>query len=336
MAVLLVSRFKQIARFAALSSDWLKTGLFVVYQFPLILPMAIPISALLASLLLFQRLSRTYELTALRASGLSLRSILAPLLFISLFLSLLNFSFCSELAPFCRRESKTLLYQETSENPLLLMQRQKLVKIKNVYLSMKIKDEGKSAKDLILIAQNNQRLSLIAAKSLHVIGEELLGKDVAIISHLYSEKEESFDTLVIENQACMSTAAPVLSAALKKNRPRLEANTLSLPMLRIRSVENGKHALGARIEILRRISLSIAVFSFTLLGAAFGIEQGRTPSKKGLLYIFCLTLTVLISYLLGKELKNWLIPAIVAFFAPHILIWITSILQLRRISKGLS
>ena len=83
IAVLLVSRFKEIARFAALSSDSLKTALFVVYQFPLILPMAIPISALIASLLLFQRLSRGSELTALRASGLSLRSILTPLLFTS-------------------------------------------------------------------------------------------------------------------------------------------------------------------------------------------------------------------------------------------------------------
>ena len=62
-------RFKDIARFAALSADGVKTGLFVLYQFPHILPIAIPISALIASFLLFQRLSKTYELTALRASG---------------------------------------------------------------------------------------------------------------------------------------------------------------------------------------------------------------------------------------------------------------------------
>ena len=108
IAVLLVSRFKEIARFAALSSDPLKTGLFLVYQFPLILPMAIPISALIASILLFQRLSRTYELTALRASGLSLGSILSPLLFGSLLPSLLNFSLAAEISPLCPRVPNAL------------------------------------------------------------------------------------------------------------------------------------------------------------------------------------------------------------------------------------
>lgn len=337
IAVLLVSRFKEIARFAALSADPLKTGLFLVYQFPLILPMAIPISALIASLLLFQRLSRTYELTALRASGLSLGSILSPLLFASLLLSLLNFSLAAEISPYCRRESKTLLYRETSENPLLLLQRQQLVKIKHAYLNMKVKDDGRAAKDLTLIAHNesNQRLSLIAARQLKIEGEELLGHDVAILSHLHSEKEDAFDPLVIENQAFMSTAAPVLSAALKKNRPRLEANALNLRMLRIRADENSKQAKAARVEILRRLSLSMAVFSLTLLGCAFGIEEGRSPSKKGLLYALLLTLAVLVSYLIGKELKNYPLFAILAFLLPHLLIWTASSLKLQRISRGL-
>ena len=157
IAVLLVSRFKEIARFTALSGDWLKTALFVVYQIPLILPIAIPISALIGSLLLFQRLSRTFELTALRAAGVGLHSILAPILFTSFLLSLFNFSFCAEISPFCRRESKTLLYRETSANPLLLLQRQHLVKVKHTYINMNIQEEGKGAKDMIL-GGNAQRL----------------------------------------------------------------------------------------------------------------------------------------------------------------------------------
>ncbi|HSX26264.1 MAG TPA: LptF/LptG family permease [Chlamydiales bacterium] len=336
IAVLLVSRFKEIARFAALSSDGLKTALFIVYQLPLILPMAIPISALIASLLLFQRLSRTSELTALRASGLSLRSILTPLLFTSFLLSLCNFSFTAEISPFCRRESKALLYRETSENPLLLLQRQQLVKIKDAYLNMKIKDEGKAAKDLILIAHNesNQRLSLVAARQLRISGEELLGYDVAILSHLQSEKEESFDPLIIENQASMSTAAPVLSAALKKNRPRLDPNALNLRMLQIRVADGGKLAKSARVEILRRISLSIAVFTLTLLGCVFGIEEERNPSKKGMFIALVLTLLILISYLMGKELKGYPLIAIVAFLLPHAILWTVSLLKIQRISRG--
>ena len=336
IAVLLISRFKEIARFAALTADWGKTGLFLVYQIPLILPMAIPISAAIASLLLFQRLSRTCELTALRASGYPLRSILAPLLLASLVFSIFNFSLCAEIAPFCRREAKTLTFRETSANPLLLLQRQKLVKMKDAYINMEVFDEGLSAKDLILILYNdtNQHLTLLSAKKLHLKGDELLGSDVAIVSHLPGEKTFFFDPLIIENQELMSTAAPLLSAALKKNRPRLETNSLSLKMLNLRKTESAKLARSAQNEILRRVSLSVAVFSLTLLGCAFGIDQGRNPSKKGLYAAFFLTLSVLISYLLGKELKKSLPLASLAYFTPHLIIWVSSYIRLRRLKKG--
>ncbi len=322
----------------ALSGDWTKTGLFLVYQFPFILPMAIPISALIASLLLFQRLSQTGELTALRASGISLKNILAPLLFASLLLSVLNFSISSEIAPYCKRASKTLLYRETSQNPLLLLQRQQLVKLKNAYLKIDVEEDGKIAKNVNLIAYNesNQRLSLFSAKELRMLGEELHGNDLAIISHLHSEKEEIFDPLVIENQACMLTDAPALSSALKKNRPNLEVSSLNLRMLRA-AIEDGQGKGGAaRVEIFRRLSLSLAVFSFTLLGCAFGITTGRNPSKKGLLCAIVLALAILLTYLLGKELKKYLLLALLTFLLPHPLIWVASSLRLRRISKGCS
>lgn len=330
IAVLLVSRFKDIARFTALSGDFLKTGWFVAYQIPLILPIAIPISALIASFLLFQRLSRTFELTALRASGLSLKALLTPLLLLSLLLSLLHFSFCAEISPFCRRESKTLFYRETTANPLLLLQRQKLVKIKHAYLNMKVKEDGTTADDFTLITHNesNQRLSLFSARHLRIANEKLLGYDVAIISYLHSEKEGTFDPLIIENQTSMSTAAPLLSTALKKNRPHLEPNALSLRMLCLRSEGFGKQAKAAFVEILRRLTLSLAVFSFTLLGCAFG--------HKGLWSALLLALILLISYFLGKELKSYPFFAIIAFFFPHPLIWLASIAKLRRLAQGVS
>ncbi len=326
--MLIVSRFKDIARFTALTGDFAKTGLFIAYHIPTILPIAIPISALIASLLLFQSLSRSFELTALRSSGLSLRMIIAPLLAVSLLLTILNFSICCEIAPYCRREGKTLIYHETSQNPLLLLQRQQLVKIKDAFLNMEVKND-ETTKDLTFIAPNEstKRLSLFSARRLWIEQEELIGKDLAIVS--YIDSPQGFDTLIIENQSSMSTAAPLLSKALKKNRPRLDISAFNLKMLSL--CEKKKPA---RIEILRRISLSLAAFSFTFLGCAFGIEEGRDPSKKNLLFALLLTLSVLMSYLLGKELKNYPPFAILAFILPHPFIWLSSTLHLYRISKG--
>lgn len=336
VSVLIVSRFKEIARFAALCGDWLEIGLFTLYQIPFILPLAIPISALLSALLLFQRLSRTYELAALRTSGMSFRFLLCPLLLAGLFLSIIHFSICADISPYCGREAKAILYRETSANPLLLMQRQSLVKIKHAYLNMTVKKEGKLANDVLLISHNesNQRLSLFSARQLRISGENLLGSNLAILSHLQSETEESFDPLLIENQMHMSTAAPVLSTALKKNRPRVDPNGLSIKMLRLRSLESGRRALGARVEILRRVSLSLAVFTFTLLGCAFGMQESRTSSKKGLFIAFLLAVAVLMSYLGLKELKANPAVALIAAFSPHLLIAFLSVYRLTALARG--
>lgn len=70
IAILLVSRLEEIAQFAALGAKLSYLALFILYQIPYVLPIAIPISCLISAMLLFQRLSHTHELTALRAGGL--------------------------------------------------------------------------------------------------------------------------------------------------------------------------------------------------------------------------------------------------------------------------
>lgn len=334
--VLLVSRFKEIARFAALSYNVEKTALFIATQIPSILPIAIPISALIASILLFQNLSRSFELTAFRASGISIHSLLAPILLISFVLSFLSFSLCAEIAPLCRRKSKLLLYHETSENPLLLLQRQHLVRLKNSYVKMDVEEEGKLAKNLILVTHNasHHRLSLISAKKVQMAESELIGQDMAIVTHLQGDNKDNFDPLIIENQALMSTDGSSLSSSLKKNRPRLDPSTMEFSLLRISKNSKGKGQKKAFVEMVRRCNLSLAVFSFTWLGCAFSIEMGRRPSKKNLLIAIGLTFLLMLSYLFGKEFKGNPLLALAIFCIPHLLIWCHCIRRLKQISKG--
>lgn len=334
VSILIVSRFKEIARFAALSGNWMKTGLFLLYQVPFILPLAIPISALVAAYLLFQRASRTYELHALRVSGISLHALLTPLLSISALLACINFSCSASMSPFCWRESKALLVKETSANPIVLMQRQNLVRLKYAYLNMNVKKEGKEAIDFILIAQNHDRkqLDCLSVKCLKIEKEQLFGYHAAWLSYL--PEKGKHDLLFLENQATISSATAAFSSALKKNKSKLEPNALSLPMLRLRSCEIGKQSLRATTEILRRCSISLAVLTFTLLGCAFGLQSTRTPSKKAICFVFSFALLTLIAYLSLKTLKSKPLIAYTTAFLPHCLILFFSLRRLRFIAKG--
>ncbi len=338
VGVLFVLRFKDIARFAALSADGVKTGLFVLYQFPHILPIAIPISALIASFLLFQRLSRTYELTALRASGLGWMSLMAPLLAAALGICILNFSICAELSPYCRRESKTLLYRKTAMNPLLLLQRQPLLRVKNVYVNLEVNNEGQSADNFVCIGYNDstERLHLIHINHLEIQGDELIGRNAAILSHVPNEQREEFDCTLLENQESLTTSAALLTSALKGKRPTVEPNALNIKQLNLQRTEirGEKKAELAWIEILRRYSLGCAALSFTLLGCAFGVQTGRMPNQKTLLQASLWTALVFASYLMGKSLKSVPFLAMLALLAPHPLLWAASLHRFRKISRG--
>ena len=57
----------------------------VIYIIPKLVPLALPLAILLASLMAFGKLGETYELTALKSSGISLYKIMRPL-----FLSLIH------------------------------------------------------------------------------------------------------------------------------------------------------------------------------------------------------------------------------------------------------
>src|SRR5262249_15403632 len=142
---------KEIAKFMALSGEAGKTALFALYQIPSIFPLAIPCSAFVSAAILLQTMSRSQELTSMRASGLSLTSILGPLMGASFLLSLLSFSFCATLSPYCTRKATAFFYQNTSKNPLVLLQRQNLIQIRNCYLKMNITKEGKRLEDFLLI-----------------------------------------------------------------------------------------------------------------------------------------------------------------------------------------
>ncbi len=84
---------------------------------PSIFPFAIPVSLLLASLLLFGRLSADNEITAVRACGISLWSLVSPLLLFGALMVLLGAYVNNETAPRSRLEQRRLLESLRTREP---------------------------------------------------------------------------------------------------------------------------------------------------------------------------------------------------------------------------
>ncbi len=74
-----------------------------ILELPLVLGKAIPMGLLLGCLSVFDNLSKNFELTTLRTSGVSFKRILAPILFISLIFSFVSFLTFDQFIPFSRK-----------------------------------------------------------------------------------------------------------------------------------------------------------------------------------------------------------------------------------------
>jgi lipopolysaccharide export system permease protein len=340
VSVLIVLRFQEIARFATSGAPKIKVVLFALLQIPYILPLAIPVSCLIAAILLFQRLSHTQELTALRTCGFKLSTITAPLFFAGFFLTLLNFTIASEITPLSRSLGKQLIFEIAAANPLFLFQKESLIKLKGTYYDIGTLKEGKYAKDVILVVNNTSsgRMTLMSAKELALEGELLKGNKVAFISSVDPKKSEGFDHLVIENQTEMNTKASNLSQFLQTMDWKGSYDHLPLRMLLAHDSlkkEGSFLSKGAHREICRRVSISLAAFTFTMIGVTFGMQIGRNRSKKGIFCAIGLAAFFLICFISARSFRSDPLISTLIYLLPHALILLVCLNWLKSIRRGI-
>lgn len=341
ISFLLVMRFKEIAQFASSGASFATVSLFTLYQIPYILPIALPVSCLIASLLLLQKMSHSYELTALRAAGLGLKPLATPLIIAGAVMALLNFSVVSEITPRCRGLSKELVYQQTLLNPLFIAQKESLVRLKDSYFDIKTLVPGKSAKDLLLVINHRTsgRLALLTAKKIVLDNDLLKGDQVSLISSADSKKSDAFDHLIIENQKKMSTKAALLAHYVIALEGKINYDYMPLRLILAKNRLEKKHSTllfssKASVEIIRRISFSLAAFTFTFIGTAFGMEIGRDRKKRGIFLAIILSAFCFICFLTAKSMRHSPSLSVIIYLLPHPIAILSSWLFMKRISHG--
>ena len=82
-----------------------------------LVPMALPLSILLASIMTFGNLAENYELTALKSSGISLQRIMSPLIIFVVGVSFLAFFFSNNVMPYANLKMQSLLYDVSQKRP---------------------------------------------------------------------------------------------------------------------------------------------------------------------------------------------------------------------------
>ena len=95
----------------------------LLFQFSLtFVPMALPLAVLLASLMTFGNMGEFSELTALKSSGIPLRRIMMPVIFLVVIVSGISFFFSNNVQPYSFKKARTLLFDIRRKRPELNIQ----------------------------------------------------------------------------------------------------------------------------------------------------------------------------------------------------------------------
>lgn len=357
VAILLTTRLDEIAHFATLGPEGLYILLFTLYQIPYILPIAIPISSLISAIILIQKLSSTHELTAMRAAGLALRQILFPILLCASLLTVANFYIVSELATASHLSSSLLKNEMRAVNPLLLLHNKHLLRMKGIFFdSLGPSKIGESLTHVVLALpkKTNGRIHLVVAEKLLATPLMFSGTKLTFISP-FKNDQNTFDQLVVENSGKTTTTIQDFSQLLQKKVWVVNNDYLNLPMLLVRlQKEKQAYSMGVtenkstndlkqlqrninrcRTEIIRRLSLALAVFSFTFMGASFGISISRNRSYKGLFFVVSSVIMYLMTFFAAKNIDQLLVASSLLYLVPHLLIVGSSIWMLNRVTRGI-
>jgi len=357
IGLLLTLRLTEIAHFASLGAHWIYIAYYACCQIPYILPIALPIAALISAVLLVQQLSKNNELTALRSAGFSLRTILTPLLFAGAFLSIVNFYIVSELATNSHLSTALIKSELRCINPLLLLNNKHLMQIRGIYFdTLGASKVGESASDILIAmpSKDKQCLNLMIAKNLEATPQNFTGSQVSVLSTM--EDKGNSRRFLVENIGEAKTSIKDFTQMVQKKTCTLHHDHLQMSFLLSRfddevakmnmaisedkpknSIDQHKRTVN-RIysEMIRRVSIAIAAFTFTLLGASCGISIGRNRSAKGIAIVVTLGALYIAAYFSAKGIDHLLMGSILFYLVPHILFVATSLWMLRRAAKGVA
>jgi lipopolysaccharide export system permease protein len=353
LVLLLSTRLDDFAHFVSLGASLRVSLLYIAYQIPYVLQVALPISSLIASFFLFQKLSSSNVLTQMRAAGLSLTEIITPLLLISMLLATFTFRTLLDISARSHFKAKELEQKLRQLNPLSLLHNPKALEEGGMSIEMKgsLQRDGKS-QDFIMALNDKEKekVTLFIAQALEVEGTELKGKNLSLITTFPTPLENQFNHLVVENSKENHFHLQDLSQAVEVKRLHISDDEHTLPMLFakkrdlsqkfLEKLEKGKRGKEESIllascisEIARRISLSFAIISAAFLGAAFGASRSNS-SRKQLTALTILTTLFLLSYLGAKAVDEILIFSIPLYFIPHVLFISAALWRLGKIRRG--
>jgi lipopolysaccharide export system permease protein len=274
------------------------------YLIPFVLVFALPMGLLTATLLVFGRFSADQELTAARASGVSLVALITPILLLSVVLSGVSAWFNMQLGPQCRMAYKALLFRLGVERPTALLAENQFVRSFPGYIIYVGKANGSNLENLVVYqmdtnaplpdvesdlplpdsvvhgATNIPRVAMILKAATATLSVDTNTQEI----RLEMPEVEAIDIRSSQPAQLGNTVLPI---PVNLSAPRLRAPPLSdmtLGQLLNTFYEHRRLGLDVtpvKVQMHRQAAASFACIGFALVGIPLAVRAHRRETSVG-------------------------------------------------------
>jgi lipopolysaccharide export system permease protein len=308
---------------------------------PFVMAFALPMGMLTAALLVFGRFSADQELTAARASGLSLMSLITPILLLSVALSLLCGLFNLQIAPQCRVAYKQMLYRLGFEKSASFVQEDRFVDFPGWVVYARKRD-GNHLRDVRLYRVEAEKIKTSINATDAALGVDEKGGKLRLALTNATVVEQMSRDLGPDDTAATNDPARAEANRVKwqpvfwewyaydidlpktsqdMRKPKLSEMSFRELRAEIRERERqGVDTTPAQVQLHRQIAFSFASLGFTLIGIPLGVRAHRRETTAGIAMALIL---VLVYYSFIVLAQSWETRADVA---PQLIVWLPNFL----------
>ncbi len=307
----------------------------IVLLIPFVWVFALPMGLLTATLLVFGRFSADQELTAARASGISLVSLVMPVLLLSLFCCALSAWFSMDLGPRSRDKYQNLRSELMSDLANIQLPEDHLINVSTNFTIYTEKNDHGNLENITVWFQDNTTLKAPRGQIEHDTTNNLLilnlfdvrtltplTNGVPIISTI-GKIPIVINLGAIKSQSSKPSISNMTFGQLQDELRDLEQesiNSTNQTHLHTTKTDDLPENLNerverVRVEMQRQIAFSFAPFGFALIGIPLGIRVHRRETNIGVAIALLLVLVYYGVITFGEEL------ALRPEFYPHLIVW---------------
>jgi len=313
---------------------------------PFVLVFALPMGMLTAALLVFGRFSADQELTAARASGISLVTLITPVLVLSLLLCVLSAWMNMEVAPRCRVAYKALIERMKVKAVNAGLPEGRAIRDFKPYIIYIKKSDGTNMQGIsvnsydldnrvtnILWASSGRIELMDGMPKLHMFdvhyimrasdktwspGESPeLVKEISFTPRQHVEEKTAMTDLTFE-QLRQELKGLDESFSLP-NLPELNSGELRKQLEDLQR-RRREMLMPLRVQLNRQVAVSFACFGFTLVGIPLGIRAHRRETNVGIAMALLLVFIYYGFIVVGQALQTH------AEYAPYLIVWLPNFL----------